>query len=604
MRTIRHELGTIKVPGQHDKLDGLFKLAQTRKTWALDTETTGINAYAPDFKVRLVQMGTQDEAWVLRPEWHEDAIRKLAYRPSWLHNRIFDAIALEVHFGLDFDKMMANYQDTDPLARLIDPRPIMKGGTGHKLEQLAPYYIGTESKQDSSSALLAAAKKIDKKILKKDMWWKVPSDMFEYNMYAGQDILLTTRLADKLVPIMQARPEIAKFYAFELPLQARIAMMQRIGIAFDPVWANKAEAHFDKLFKEAEKLLRMVWKVDQTATYAHTSKKSLQTRFEDLGVKWTKRSEKTDEPSLDAEVLHDLVRQSGDVGKLATAVLTAKQNKHYGDYIRSMRAELGFDGRIHPNVKPMQAATARMSVSNPAVQQFPRDDIYVRGCMAADEGTEFLGSDFAQVEFRIGAAVSRDPVMKRKIINGEDLHGVTAIALFGQGFNPKQRQASKPVGFGRLYLGSPKGIRQMMLESDTTGYVPSLVMVKKATKAFDGEYRVYYRWAMRLKDEVSQSGGLMYTATGRPLIVSPAYAAPNYMIQSTARDVFAAGINKIHKAGIGHMLRLVVHDEVILSVPKKEKVEVQRIVEECMSTTFKGVPIEVESEYKGERWRK
>jgi DNA polymerase-1 len=254
--------------------------------------------------------------------------------------------------------------------------------------------------------------------------------------------------------------------------------------------------------------------------------------------------------------------------------------------------------------RSMQAATARMSISNPPIQQFPRDDPSIRGSLLADDGEVIVSADYAQVEFRVAAGVSGDPVMRHRILHGEDLHAVTATALFGPGFTQPQRQVSKPVGFGRLYLGGAPGIYKQMLEGDSTGEIPPLSRVKVAIKAFDGDYRVYYRYATRLTSTVEASGGHLVTATGRPLRVAPYYAAPNYMIQSTARDIFAAGITEIHKRGLGHTLRLVVHDEVVSSVPKAEAKEVMVEIQDAMSTVFKGIPIVADAEIKGERWKK
>ena len=612
LRTHDHELGIIKVPGPNDSLAGFFRLASSSKWWAADTETTGLNAFAPDFRVRIVQLGTRDEAWIFNPEFpkHLAAIKKILETGprTWWHNWVFDGIGVESSLGVDFDKLADRARCTDILSRLLDPRPVQKGGTGHKLELLAPHYLGTGSKKDTRAALHAAWGR-GAKVPIKEVFAKVPVDLAEYEIYAGQDVFLTARLAEVLEPLINESPGLKRLAAVEQPLSRRISLMQRIGMPFDVKWADKAEVKFDKILEAAEADLVEKHRVVQTATYAHTSAKELKVRFGELGAKLDKKTKpSTRHPegqvSLDAEVLKELAQDRGDVGELARAVLLAKRNKHYGDYIRGMRDELGTDGRIHPNVRPMQAATARMSVSNPPVQQFPRDDVDIRGCLMADEGEVIVSADYAQVEFRVGAAASQDPVMIRKIKNGEDLHAVTATALFGSGFNKDQRQASKPIGFGRLYLGGAKGIRQQMVESDTTGYVPPLRDIQRAIKAFDSEYRTYNRWARREKDKAGANNGRMTTITGRPLIVEPYYAAANYAVQSAARDVFAAGITELHRRGLGDRLRLVVHDEVVMTIPLKDAKEFGREVEEAMSTVLRGVPIVTESEVKGVRWRK
>jgi DNA polymerase-1 len=484
----------------------------------------------------------------------------------------------------------------------------MKGGSGHKLEQLGTEYVYPGSKKDARGMILEEGKRLFGRAFNKDnMWTMIPVDNAAYNIYAGQDVFLTARLAEVGTHKMREL-NLERFYNYERPLGWRLAQMQRDGILFDDEWAARVEAEYDEIADKYEKELSVKWKIAKGKTaksYANAAASLIQV-FESFDVKWTKFSDKTNRPSLDKSVIKELMNlgQNKEIQGLATAVFEAKRNKHYADYIRGMRAELGTDGRIHPNIRPMQAATHRMSISNPPIQQFPRDDPRVRGTLIADDGEVIITADYAQVEFRVGAAVSQDPVLIGKIKNGEDLHEVTASALFGPGFNKGQRQAAKPIGFGRLYLGGAKGIYTQMAESDTTGYMPSMAQVQKAIRAFDNQYRTYYKWATGLKDNVEKTGGVLYTATGRRLIVSPSYAAPNYAIQSVARDLFAAGINKAHQRGLGQYIRLVVHDEIVASVPENEASEIGAAIAECMTTEFKGVPIDVEWEIKGKRWTK
>lgn len=603
MRTHEHELGTVYVPAADDSLDDLYQLRQNTQLWAADTETTGLNQYAPGFKVRLVQVGTRDKAWLLRPDFyeHRQAIVEMT-ADAWWHNWVFDALSLEESCGVDFEWTAEGARDTDILSRLLDPRDPSKGGTGHKLEQLAPHYLKTPSKKDAKAALVAEARRLKLGIKAEDIFRDIPIDNAEYERYAGQDVFLAARLAETLEPLVVARG-LSKFEAFELPLSFRLAHMQRAGLAFDPIWAKQAEAEYDELLDDAEKRLRERWGVEQTATYTHTSTKSLQSRFEALGVQWTRFSEKTGKPSLDAEVLAEIAFRDDDAAALARDVLKARRNKHYGDYIRTMFAQLGTDGRIHPNVRPMQAATHRMSVTGVPVQQFPREDPRPRGCIHADDGHVILSADYAQVEFRVGAAVSGDPVMRADILNGIDLHAATATAMYGQGFTKIQRQSAKPVGFGRLYMGNAPGIHRGMMKADPET-CPPIALVRKGIAGYDKRYRGATLWGNRLMAQIKAGNPVLVTATGRPLIIDKPWAAPNYAIQSVARDIFAHGINRIWKMGLGEYLRLVVHDEVVASVPKDRAAEIMAAVQEAMSTTFKGIPIVTEAQILGERWAK
>lgn len=369
MRTLAHELGTVYIPDASDSLDGLYRLRQSAATWAADTETTGLNQFAPGFRVRMVQVGTRDEAWILRPDFpeHATAIGVMTQDASW-HNWVYDAMSLETSCGLDFDTTAQGARCTDILSRLLDPRGRDKGGIGHRMEDLAPHYLKTGSKKDAKGALLAEARRLKLGIRAEDIFRDIPIDNDVYNLYAGQDVFITARLAETLGALIKARG-LERFERFELPLSHRLAQMQRVGLAFDPVWARNAEAEYDDDLWTYERALEERFHVEQTATYVHTSRKSLQTAFEDRGITWTRYSAKSGAPSLDAEVLAEIAFRNDDCGDLARAVLKARKAKHFGDYIRTMFDQLGTDGRLHPNVRPMQAATHRMSVTGIPVQQ-------------------------------------------------------------------------------------------------------------------------------------------------------------------------------------------------------------------------------------------
>jgi DNA polymerase-1 len=560
--------------------------------------------YAGDM-VRIVQVGTADEAWILRPEWHAQAIADMTAEAYW-HNAPFDAQHLEQSMGLDCDETMAGAQDTEVLSRLLDPRPPQKGGIGHGLGACAAHYLGLPwAKKEARTAMVEEGRKL--KIKAADIWRQLPVDNEPYLIYAGQDVFLTARLAPVLSAAVAARG-MAKFARFEKALAGRIIQMQRKGMAFDPQWASRSEQQFDHLAYDAEHELENTWDVVRTATYASTSAKSLVRRFEELGVKpWPKMTaggkRGIPQKSLDKEVLSAFALMDGDVRELAQAVLDAKRNKHYGDYIRGMRDNLGRDGRVHPNVRPMQAATARMSISDPPLQQLPRQDKLIRGCLIAEPGETILCVDYAQVEFRVAAAVSQDKGLIQAILDDEDLHSIAATAMYGPGYTKEQRNVGKGVGFGYIYMGRAKGIRQQMIEAYPEN-TPSLANISKALRALHMRFPRVAAWGNGVKRKIDAGNNLLVTATGRQLLVDLPHAGPNYAIQSPARDIFAAGINEIHKRGLGDMLRLVVHDETVLSVPAKDAEEISREVADAMSTVFKGVPIVTEAEIKGERWTK
>lgn len=608
MKLIHHPLGTIHIPDQSDSLGGLDKLSSGKpRYWAADTETTGLDIYGPDYRVRLVQVGTREEAWLLDPRFpeHYSAIRKYTRRPgTWWHNFVFDALSLE-EGGLELDagEIMDAAQDTEILSRLLDPRGPEHGGIGHQLKALSLFYLGLSEVDKARGTLLKAARDAGIRdgaghlVTMSTMWRWIPIDFEPYQFYAGQDVFLTARLAEELEPRVAARG-LQHFQRFELVLARKCAEMQRIGTNFDKPYAENSLAEFQRIGELANNELSEYWGIEVPTGKSPANAKAQQIElFEGMGVHFTALTKKTEQPQLTQGILDGLA--TGDPlaeGGLASAILEAKHAEHYGNYLTSMLELSGRDGRIHPDIRPLRAATARMSISRPALQQLPVNDVAVRGAIVSDVGGLFVRADYAQMEFRVAAAISRDPIMRERILNGEDLHAATAAVIYGDDFSKEQRDICKRVGFGRLYRGQPKSLAAL------TGL--PLPLVKKACRGFDKAYPATARWGDRVQAKVRAGDTTVITATGRPLICEAPWAAVNYSVQSPARDIFAQGILNLHTAGLGSYLRLVVHDEVVLSAPEAEAEEIARATEEIMSVTFKGIPIVTEAQILGKRWIK
>ena len=232
-----------------------------------------------------------------------------------------------------------------------------------------------------------------------------------------------------------------------------------------------------------------------------------------------------------------------------------------------------------------------MSITNPALQTLKKSDPLLRGCFVAKEGHVLISADFSQIELRVAAALSGDPALSEPIINGVDAHDDTARRLFGDDFTKEQRQIAKTVNFGSLYGGGAG------------------TLAKQAGIEIEEARSVVTRWKATYQQVARMSHVLGGTDTvvnpfGRRIPTDPSrpYANLNYMIQSTARDLFVVAVERIaQEFGVG-ALWLFVHDEIILQVPADEADEVAKQVSDIMHTTFYGIPIDAEAEVLGTRW--
>ena len=169
--------------------------------------------------------------------------------------------------------------------------------------------------------------------------------------------------------------------------------------------------------------------------------------FNREGCPVLKKSGKTGNPSADAEVLTKLAAQGYDIPKVLLEYKAANTlNKMFLD---RWEDDLGFDKRIHPSFNLTNVVTGRTSCQNPNLQQVPREKD-VRGLFSAPEGRCFFEADYSQLELRIAAEYSHDPVMLEIYKSGGDIHTTTAKLMTG-GREPtkEERGKAKAVNFGR-----------------------------------------------------------------------------------------------------------------------------------------------------------
>lgn len=116
-------------------------------------------------------------------------------------------------------------------------------------------------------------------------------------------------------------------------------------------------------------------------------------------------------------------------------------------------------GRIHSNFKIAGAETGRMTCSKPSLQNLPRDKTF-RRLFEAPQGRKHICADYSQMELRIVAELSQDPLMKKVYQEGGDLHRCTAMAITGrEDISAEDRQCAKAANFGLLYGQKAKGFR-------------------------------------------------------------------------------------------------------------------------------------------------
>ena len=248
-------------------------------------------------------------------------------------------------------------------------------------------------------------------------------------------------------------------------------------------------------------------------------------------------------------------------------------------------------GRVHPQVNTLRAKTARMSITNPALQTLKKHDPRLRRCFIADPGHVLISCDFSQVEVRVAAALADDPVLREVILSGADIHDATARLMYGEGFTDEQRTISKRATFGTIFGGGARALASQTGVSEDTA--------RQVISRWRRTYPRVIAYGRRLAELAE-----VVTASGRRIPADPArpYANINYAVQSAARDLLLAAVyTLVTRHDVGG-LWLFVHDEIIVQAPDHDAERVRGLLERAMTSTFRGLPIVAEAKILGPSW--
>lgn len=571
-------------------------LSSAPKVLGLDTESTGLLVYSPDWRLRTLQVGDDTEGWVIPTDRLPGAALSVLRSGHYfaVHNLAYDAQCLEAGLGFVCEDLAARSFDTKILAHLLDPRGKQDGGIGHRLKDLATVYVDPLA-ADGEAALTKEFNRLG--FTKETGWASIPLDNEVFLRYAGLDPILACRMFRALSELVEDAG-LDRLSMFEHQLQGRMVELMRRGMLLDVSYTEdlvsrlqEEAVHFRGVAAEfgvgnvnspsqvAAGLFAMGEDLDElTESGAVKVDKAVLLPMADLSLQWERLESRVPNPLADA-----VVRAKRSEKWAVTYGQACLDNRDVGD-------------RVHPSINTLQARTARMSISGPPLQQLPSGDWTVRRCFVASPGSVVLAADYSQVEMRVLAALCEDKTMIAAIKSGEDLHDFTARSIYGESFTKKQRKISKGVGFGKVYGGGAETLsRQTGAEIDA---------VREAIRMYDRTFPGVKRLARRLSARTDFGKREVVTPSGRhlPLDRDRTYSATNYLVQSTSRDVLAEAILRIFNAGLGDYVLLPVHDEIVAEAPAKDAEEVLRGIRACMDTDFFGVPILSDGLIYGRSW--
>jgi DNA polymerase-1 len=312
--------------------------------------------------------------------------------------------------------------------------------------------------------------------------------------------------------------------------------------------------------------------------------------FDDLGLKVVKRT-KTGR-STDAEVLEALADDHPLPGIVLEHRAIAKLK---GTYVDALPRLLHPDtGRIHTRWSQAVAATGRISSQDPNLQNIPIRTALgklIRRAFVAPPGHLLVSADYSQIELRVLAHLSRDPVLVDAFRSGQDVHVRTAMEIFGvdaAGVTAEMRGRSKTINFGVIYGMGESALAKRL-------GIPR-VEAARFIDAYFERYKGVHAFMERTLAEARRTE-VVHTLFGRQRSVSDlrnsdrqrrSYAeriAQNTPIQGTAADLLKIAMVRLAEPVVpGARMVLTVHDELAFEVPEPLVEEAKAKIRIAMET--------------------
>ena len=398
---------------------------------------------------------------------------------------------------------------------------------------------------------------------------------------------LTSRVAKVLNQRILEKKLETIYSEVELPLAPLLGRMERAGIKVDPKVLKDLSNYIGiELHKLTEKIYRLAGR-----EFNIGSPKQVGEVLSELNIDIGRKTS-TGRVSTSKAVLEELA-QSFELPRLI--IDYRELDKLKSVYTDALPDQIAADGRIHCQLNQTVAATGRLSASEPNLQNIPiRTDLgrRIRRAFVAEKGNKIVSADYSQLELRLLAHITQDPVMLEAFQKGDDIHARTARLVFGASTAEELKEArrfAKIVNFAIAYAIEPWGLSQRVGISR-----------QEAKKVIEDYYNTY-KGVRRYMEEVpvrAREHGYVRSIYGRirplPGITdrnanirkAAEREAINMPIQGTASDIVKIAMlhveDEFKRAGLKARLLMQVHDELLVEAPEQEVDQVTTIIKHEM----------------------
>jgi DNA polymerase-1 len=422
---------------------------------------------------------------------------------------------------------------------------------------------------------------------------------------------VTGRVAARLREEVEKDGLMPVFEKIDLPLAPVLARMEEAGTKIDTGMLGRMSVDLEK---QCDAKAREIYQKAGEEFNINSPKKLGEVLFIKLNLPKPVKYGKGKTISTAADVLEVLAVEH-EVPRL---VLEYRQLfKLKSTYVDALPALLDpATKRVHTTFNQTGTATGRLSSTNPNLQNIPiRSELgrEIRAAFIAEPGHALVSADYSQIELRLLAHFSEDPLLVEAFTRGDDIHTLTAAQVFGVPplmINAEHRRRAKAVNFGIVYGLSPFGLAQQIgiEQREAKKFIDAYFERYRGVRAFIDRVLAETRREQRVKTlfgrarpipDINSKNANMRGFAERTAVNTP--------LQGTAADLIKLAMIEIDKELLAHKMRsrmlLQVHDELLFEVPQSELEAMRELVRDKMENVHPlKVPLVVEIGV-GPNWR-
>ena len=613
---------------KQEKLDNIYGITESADLYvfltraiehendfvALDSETSGL--YPRDGHMLGISLSYEAEhgAYIdcdCIDEQAENLLQQLFDKKRVVfHNAKFDIAFFEYHFGFKFPR----FEDTMLMHYMLDEQP----GT-HGLKQLTLKHTPYGDYEKPMYQWIEDYRKRTGILKDSFTWDMIPFDIMKD--YAAMDAVCTFILFQKFENAIVKNPKMHNVYKDILLEGCRFLIdAQDNGVPFDKDRLMKSTSLMQADIEEAvDKLYKYpaVKQFEEAQGKDFNPNSTVQLRgllFDYLQLTPTGKKTGTGANSTDAEVLGKLA----EVHEIPRLVLDIRQKvKIKSTYLDKIYPQLDKDSRLRTNFNLHGTTSGRLSSSGKMnMQQIPRDNPIVKGCIKAGEGRKIVAMDLTTAEVYCAAVLANDKALMKVFQDGGNFHSQIAKLVFNLPGTVEEvtehysteRQMAKAVTFGIMYGAGPKKISEQV--SKDSGKYFSTTEAKEVIEDYFSQFHGLKTWLDRSKQFI-QDNGFIYSYFGRKRRLPNVFSEDkgiaahevrsgiNFLVQSIASDVNLLGAIDTHKEvkklQLPAKIFALVHDSILAEVEEDAVEEycevVKSSVQKDRGISIPGTPI-------------